>query len=231
MSDGLGDIQYKGMDPLESYFDIVRQGVKLPRRRWIVKPEWTPPVIPGMEPVQKFLEDHMVPRLWQLMTDMWQRSQCGTYFVKGPNWMEPPITARNADLRTETCVVVPAFDPYVGTIYTTVINFTVPDRFIGSILGFGHEIQDPSQWGNILWRINVNGVAQPNYQDFRQQIGRFIDPTRFPSPIRFKHGDVVTVTVTNLGAAAACVFVRLFAFMFPAKMTAQDGSFVEYHTL
>jgi len=93
MSGKLGDIQPKSIDQLETYFDMNRQGVVLPRRKWIVAPTWAPPAIPGVEALQTMLEKHALPRSWQLLMDFWQKAQCGTYFVKSPDWLEPPLLA------------------------------------------------------------------------------------------------------------------------------------------
>lgn len=229
---GLGDMAWKGEDPLETYFDLVRQGVQLPRQKWIVQPEWNPLQecqIPGMEAIQKLIECHGLPRLWQLLTDLWTKFQCGTYFVKRPNWLEPPITARVLDLRTENCVtVVPGYGSDMETIVQTL---AFPDRYVGTILGFGHAVNDPVAWGTLKWSLKINDAPLPCYQDFVQQIGELHAPTMFPSPSKIKHGDVFTVTVKNPGNVAYCVFSRVYAFMFPSKMLSQDGSFVDYHTL
>lgn len=228
----LGDLQWKGTDPLETYFDTLRQGIKLPRRKWIVKPEWTPAqcdIPAGLQPIVGLIECYGLPRLWQVLTDLWTKFQCGTYFVKSPNWIEPPITARCLDCRTEDCVEVPP--TYGNPTDQTVYTFTMPDRYVGTILGFGHAIVKPSQWGSLVWNIKVNGAPQPCYQNFKQQIGEFHRPTLFPSPIRLKHKDKLEITVANPLNEEACVFVRVYGFIFPSKMLTQDGSFGEYHTL
>jgi hypothetical protein len=224
MPNGLGDLHPKFTDPLETYFDVIRQGVALPRRRWIVKPEWEPRAIPGAETIQKIIDDHVVPRFWQLLEDIWIKFQCGTYFIKNPNWIEPPITARCMDVRTETSVALGATD-------TTILEFIVPDRFVGSLLGFGHALENPAQFGSVVWNIKVNGEPIACYQDFRQQIGDFVRPTLFPNPHRLKHQDKLQVTGRFAGPGAANAFARLYGFIFPAKIVTQDGSFTDYHTL
>jgi len=239
----LGDIQWKDRDPLETYFDIAEQGVKLPRRKWIVKPEWMPCNVNvaklGLPPgpaadltqaiiaaQQEMLECHTLPRLWQLLADFWIKAQCGTYFVKGPNWIEPPVTARAIDARNETLT---ALDEYGAA--TTVTSFTVPDRFVGTLLGFGHELNPGATWstGTVTWNILINGDPAPQYQNFIQQIGEYRNPTRFPSPIRVKHLDEVLVTATTLVAGISAT-ARLIGFMYPVKEVTQDGSYREYHT-
>jgi hypothetical protein len=230
----LGDIQWKDRDPLETYFDILRMGARLPRRAWIVKPEWRPcnvAVPPGsgadiaqkmVVALQEMLECHVLPRQWQMLMDLWIKLQCGTYFVKRPNWIEPPITARGIDARTEAAVAL-------GLADTTILTFTVPDRFVGTLLGFGHDLTDAALWGTPFWNIRINNEPAINYQNFQQQIGTFVNPTLFPNPIRLKHQDVVTVT--GRSAVAASAFARLIGFMFPVRTITQDGSFGEYHTI
>lgn len=219
---GLGDIQRKDVDLLETYFDIMSQGVNLPRRKWIVKPEWTPPDVPGLNGIQKFFEAHAIPRLWQLLADFFVKAQEGLYFVKNPNWIEPPITARPLDLRNETAVVV-------GAANTNIVTFTMPDRYIGSCLAFGHGLTVPAEFGTVIWNIFVNNRPVETYAEFRQQIGTYVDPTPFPSPIKLKGRDIVRVTARTAGGATSA-FVRMPSFIFPAKRVTQDGSYKDYRT-
>jgi len=231
---GLGDIHNKGTDPIETYFDMVRQGVRLPRRRWIVKPDWNPDrdcKVPGLESLQKFFECHQLPRLWQLATDFWTKLQCGTYFTKRPNWIEPPITARCLEIRNNDPVPVPNASYVPGGGSVVVARTCLPDRFVGTLLNFGNEVANPAQLGDIVWNINLNGFPVPCYQDFKGQLGSTIEPTPLPNPIKLKHLDCVEVTAKNLGPDPAAVFARLNGFMFPARFITQDGSFDEYHVL
>jgi len=224
MNGRLGDIQTRDRDPLETYFDILRQGVSLPRNRWIVPPEWCPPSIPGVEALQRFYEDHQLPRQWQLLMDLWQKFQCGTFYVKRPDWIEAPVTARIIDLRNETAHLVTPVD-------TLVVSFTVPDRFYGTLQGFGHVLTNPASWGFVVWNIRVNNEPIPAFQDFLQQIGDTKAPTLWTSPFRVTPLQVVTVTARNPAGPATSAFVRLTGFQFPAKVVTQDGSFAEYHTI
>ena len=220
---GLGDIQWKDIDALETYFDILRQGVSLPRRKWIVAPDRQPPVIPGMEAMQRFFEEHALPRMWNLLADLWTKFQCGTYFTKGPNWLEPPLTAIPFEVRNEDAVAVGATD-------TRIASATVPDRFVGAMLRFGHELTDPTQWGTVIWSIRVAEQPIPSYHQFKRQLGSTIAPTPLASHIPAKHGSVVEVVARTAGAAVSA-FVRLQGFIFAPRSITQDGSFRDYHTL
>lgn len=232
MQDGnlgnLGDIQDKSMDSLETLFDQQRQAIRLPRRKWIISPQfdWRPPQVKGLEAMQAFYEDHQLPRQWQLLMDFWTKMQKGVYFTKGPNWIEPPVTAVPLDIRTETAVVLPA----IGTV-TTVLTYTVPDRVVGTLLSFGHELSAAAQWGNVQWTLQINKRPLLYYQNFLQQIGTFVDPTPFPAPHRLKHGDIVELTGAVTNGVASSAFARLAGFVFPVRMVTQDGSFEDYRTL
>ncbi len=94
----------KDVDPLDTYFDQFRQGARIGRHKWIVSPDWAPCRVNGTEAIAEWFECHALPRFWQLLTDIWQKFQCGTYFIKSPNWIEPPITAVSIDCRNETAV-------------------------------------------------------------------------------------------------------------------------------
>lgn len=226
MADGprnLGDVYTKGMDPLETIYDAPEQGIRLPRRKWIVQPPWEPPSIPGMEGLQAFLERHFLPRQWQMFADQFIKLQQGQYFVKRPNWIEPPITARNLDIRTETAVALGA-----GSTNVVVLTFTIPDRWIGVIRRLGHELEDASFFGTVSWTIRINQRPVENYQAFLQQIGRFVNPTEIPFFTPLKTGDVVEWVASNPGAAPVGAFARFWGWMFPARVVSQDGSYDAY---
>ncbi len=232
---GLGDLYYKGQDPLERYFDMTRQGVSLSRKRWMVKPTYVPPKVPGMEGLQKVFEEHMIPRNWELLADLWTKLQCGTYFVKNPNWIEPPITALCLDVRTEDCVTVAGGT--AGVVNQLVLSFTIPDRHVGTLVAFGHALQNAVNFGQVTWHILINSTevrcygATLNSTGFKQQIGTFVNPTKFPNPIRIKYKDVIEVRIDVPAGVTACAFVRWMGWMWPVTKLTQDGSFGEYHTL
>ena len=204
---GLGDVAPKSSDPLEQFYDIQRQGSRMMRPPGVVSPGPS-----------------------NVLDEFLHKLKCGTYFVKSPNWIEPPITARCLDLRTEACVTVTGAVSAAAQTYV-ILTFTVPDRCVGTLLAFGHAIDNSTQWGQVYWNICVNNFAIPCYQEFRQQIGTFVNPTYFPSPFRVKSLDVITVTARKSSLTNACVYARLLGFFYPARIVSQDGSFQEYHTI
>lgn len=217
---GLGDIAPVSVDPMERYFRIIRGQVSLPRRGWIVQPEWKPTPIPGMEAIQKLLEEHSIPRNWQLLEDFFVLLQRGRIMVKSPNWVEPPITAEMADIATSTAVAVGATD-------TDILSYTIPDRCIAAFRGLGHQLSVAAEWDNVIWNIKVNNRPIRTYFDFRQQRGMFVAPTSFPRPITLKGKDVITFTART-GGAAVNAHARLIGYVIPAETVTQDGSYKDW---
>lgn len=218
---GLGDIAPPSLDPMDRYSQIIRGQVQLPRRGWIVAPQWEPPQIQGMESFQKVFEEHELPRRWQMIQDTFVLLQRARFMVKSPNWLEPPITAEMEDLVSETAVAVLAAD-------TTIITYTVPDRCVCTFRAFGHMLDDSSQWGTVVWNIFVNERPLRTYQDFKQQRGIVAAPTPFPKPITLKGRDVIKVTARN--AVAVNATARLSGFVIAAETVTQDGSYKDWNS-
>lgn len=220
MGTGLGDIQPRSVDPMEKYFDIFRGQTMLPRRKWIVQPEWNPRPIPGAELNQLLLEEHTLPRLWQQLADFFVLLQRGEFHVKRPNWIEPPITAEMEDLVSETAVVV-------GATNTDILSYTVPDRCIVSFQSFGHGLTLAAEFANVIWNIFVNQKPIRTYQDFRLQRGTIVQPTPFPKPITLKGRDVFRVTARTAGAVVSA-YARVPGYVIAPRIVTQDGSYKDW---
>ncbi len=220
---GLGDIPAGSMEPMERLYQITRGQVSLPRRGWVVSPQWTPPRIQSMELFQKAFEEHELPRMWQVLQDFFVLLQRGRFMVKGPNWTEPPITAEMEDLVSESPVALSNGSP------VTVITYEVPDRCIAAFQTFGHLLTDVSQWGTVSWNILVNNRPVRTYSAFLQQRGNLVQPTKFPKPITLKGKDVIAVTATG-GATAVSALARLQGFVIPAETVTQDGSYKDWNS-
>jgi hypothetical protein len=218
---GLGDIAPASVDPMERYWRIIRGQVQLKRRGWIVTPDWVPPQITGAELQQSLLENHTIPRQWQMLEDLFILLQRGRFMVKKPNWIEPPITAEMEDLVTETPIAVQTTD-------TEIIRYIVPDRCVVSFGRFGNMIDDSSLYGTVVWNIHVNKRPVRTYQDFLQQRGSIMQPTRMPKPLTVKGRDVVQVLAKSASAVNAAA--RLSGFLIAAETITQDGSYKDWNS-
>jgi len=219
---GLGDIAPASVDPMERYFRIVRGQVQLPKRGWIVAPQWDPPTIPGMEAMRQWFEEHSLPRQWQMMEDAFILLQRGRFMVKSPNWIEPPITAEMEDLVSESLVSVQATD-------TTIVTYTVPDRCVAAFQAFGHQLSVANEWGTVVWNIFINERPVRTYMDFKQQRGQVVAPTPFPKPILLKGRDVFKVTARTSGAAVSAL-ARVAGYVVAAETVTQDGSYRDWNS-
>lgn len=220
---GLGDIAPASVDPTERYFNIARAQVQLKRRGWIVSPEWKPPLIPGVEAIQRLLEEHSLPRQWQMFQDLFVMWQRGRFLIKGPNWIEPPITAEMEDLVSEDPVALS------NGVAVTVMTYTVPDRCVAAFQTFGHLLTVLSEWGTVTWTILVNQRPVRTYHNFKQQRGSVVQPTSFPKPITLKGNDVIIVQATG-GATAVSAIARMQGFVIPAETVTQDGSYKDWNS-
>lgn len=234
---GLGDIAPKFVDPLETYFDTLQQGPSFPRKKWIVSPEWQPCEVKSPDPLvqriiraqQEMLECHTLPRAWEMLTDLWQKLQCGTYVTKGPNHLQPPIISTPIEIIANSGLGV-TVDAAPG-VAETVATYTVPDRFVGSLLRFANNIDTLAQVGNIQWNILKNEAPVFGYAGFFGSFGATDDPRPLASHIPIKWGDVITVTASKVIAGPDVVaYTRLQGFMFPAPNTDQTGDYSHFHT-
>ncbi len=212
MSDkNLGDVQ----DP--SLRETLLQWEHLGRRPYIVKPTWMPPQLQGMGSIQSVIEQHMLPRLWQLLSDYPELLRKYTYRVQQPGWLEPAMSAEPLDICSETDVALADGTP------VTVISFSVPDRHVASLRWFGHMLDASGQWGTVTWTIRVNKKPVRTYFNFKQQRGVFANPTRLAAPIKLKGKDVVEVIATG-GATAVNALARLQGWLVAVSSVTQDGT-------
>ena len=139
------------------------------------------------------------------------------WMVIRPEWLDSPKDARMLDIRTDAGIVL-------GPTTTDVqlIRYQVPDRYMGILVDFGHALTNPALFGVVTWRILVNESPLEYYNNFSQQIGAFVQPTKFPSPIIIKYGDIVRVVADNPAALGVNAFARLRGWIFPVEAERLD---------
>jgi hypothetical protein len=236
MVNGLGDIQPKFMDPLEHYFDIVRQGVKLPRHPFIVSPDWMPCEVSTGDPasdklikaLQQAFECHVLPRVWQTLMDFWQKSQCGTYFIKSPNWVEPPITAVCIDEES-----VPGGVSLVrGAPAVVIASASMPDRFVGTMRKLALATTTFPGAANVRFTVAVNKNPIHCFNERTGLIGTMEHPETLSNPVPLKHEDILEVLADlPAGPATETVFARVEGYKWPAREISQAGDYTQYHTV
>jgi hypothetical protein len=209
---GLGDVLnnelLKRVDPMLPH---------LGKSRWIVKPEWQPPVIEGLEGIQALIDRHVMQRLWQLVTDQYTLLKRGMFRTQKPGWIDPPATSEPEDRVSETGVALSNGVP------VTVLSYTVPDVHYAVFKWFGHMLDTASQWGTVSWTIQVNKRPYRTYNAFLQQRGTLVQPTPLAKPLIVTPKALVEVTATG-GVTPVNAFVRLQGWSIAAAKIVQDGS-------
>jgi hypothetical protein len=218
---GLGDIGMKNLDPLDRYFDIINNPAVLPRRPWNVKPDREKVSIPGMDGFQALLEKIWEPDQWQMLVDFLKLLKSDVLFTKKPNWLEPPITATQNELISETPVAILA-------AATDILKYTVPDRCVAVVTAFGNALDNPVLWGTVVWNVLVNNKPVKNWQDFLLQRGMIYNPTKLTLPFVLPPNAVFEVTAKSVSAVNG--FARCSGYVFPLKFFTQDGTYRDYQT-
>ncbi len=234
---GLGDISPKQVNPIETYWDTLRQGISWPRRKWTVKPDFKPcqvkvPPGPGadvaqrtIDAMQEMFECQVLPRNWQLLADFFMKLTQQTFMTKGPNWHEAPITGVPADIRNDTGVSIP------GTTPVTVASLAIPDRHVGAVVGFGNGLCTFNDWNRVLWTVQIDKKPVFGYRDFRIGIGEYDKPSMLPKPWTLRGNQLFEVTARlSAAGAAAEAWARAPGFIFPVRTVTQDGSYKDFQT-
>ena len=226
---GFGDIPSRYEDRVDPYWDTLMPNDVYPGQQDIVPADRELPEIPPEH--RKFIH-YLLIRQQQLFK--WQLQQLNRHqqFVKNPNWIEPPPTARPTDVFTQKGVTVPVIDP-ADDLLTPILTFEVPDRTILVIHKIGHELSDPSQFGNVRWSIQVDEAPVPSYGNFCPQLGRFTEPTPLASPIIVRPASVVEVRAGIIAAPPAGIdcFFRWQGYTYPLNRFTDDGTFGKFETL
>lgn len=207
----LGDIQ----DP--SLRRTIQDYIHLGRQRWIVKPEWVPPAIPGMESQQALIDSHILPRLWQLLSDyqvgLLER---GTYHVQLPGWISAPITSEPEDRVSEDPV------PLANGSSTVVVSYQCPDRHYAAFKWFGHMLDVAAQWGVVTWSVLINKRPYRTWNAFKQQRGTVVQPTEISRPITLKPKDILQIVATG-GPVSVNALARISGWSIAASSVDQSG--------
>lgn len=200
----------------------LEQWEHLGRRPYIVSPKWIPRPIEGMGPAQLLLDQHLVPRLWQLLADFPHLLKKHVLRVQQPGWLYPPASSEAEDICSETPVALANGTP------ETIISYTVPDRHVASFKWFGHMLDVSTEWGTVIWSIKVNDRPIRTYFEFLQQRGNFMNPTRLANVIKLKSKDTIIVEATG-GPNAVTAIARLQGWVMAATSVTQDGTYNDWN--
>lgn len=87
----------------------------------------------------------------------------------------------------------------VGAVDQVVCEFSVPAQQLGICRQFGNALQNFTDFGNVRWKIRVNGQLVTGFDDIIAQIGNIIFPVECKIPL--PRNSKIQVLATNIGAA------------------------------
>lgn len=115
-----------------------------------------------------------------------------------PPWLAMP--ASGVPFNEDNYIALPAIGAEAN-----VIQFVVPDGMNGVIDQLGNNFVGGG-WvegsGNVVWRIEADGVAIRNHQNIVASLGNPAMPSR-TAPIRIHEGQVITLVVRNVAVVVA----------------------------
>lgn len=157
-----------------------------------------------------------------------ERFKQGPLFCQPMTWLAPPITAISVDLFTNANgVTLPGGYPGPGTC-VNVLSIDVPDRWIFVLDRFGNELDDHTAFGDVRFSMQRNRTPLRSYGDFDCQLGRFVNPTKFGSPIILKHKDEFRLQAQSLSMTDHTAYARLMGWAFAVRTISGSGDYSEF---
>jgi hypothetical protein len=217
---GMGDLHTQVTSPGERYWERWRGERAVPVQRPVAAPKAEVPLPPEAEKYRAILMECCGPILRKL--------QCGPLFTQPMTWLAPPVTAICVDVFTAAAgVITPGAYPGPGDC-VDVLAIDVPDRWIFVLDSFGNELEDHTAWGDVRMSMQRNRTPLRCYGNFDVQLGRFVLPTEFGSPILLKHKDQFRLKAQSLGATQHTVFARIKGWAFAVRSITGDGEYNEF---
>jgi hypothetical protein len=217
---GTGDLLRSDQSPGERYWDRER----MPRARPMEQPvaEMPPvPLPPETEQYRPVVEQLLYPALCKAFEEC---RKCGPWFTQPMTWLAPPVTAVSVDVFTPASgVTTTGSYPGPGDC-VEVIRIDVPDRWVFILDRFGNELETANAWGDVRFSMQRNRTPIRSYGNFDVQLGRFVEPTRFGSPVILKHKDRFRLQAQSLSQTSHRTYARIMGWAFAVRATSGDGS-------
>lgn len=106
--------------------------------------------------------------------------------------MSPIVDIQKKDLNTSLALTIAGG-------WTNFFAYRVPAKQILKVTHFSNYM-DTADWGNVEWRITLNGVPRFPYESILDEIGIATLP-RLTEPIIAQGGDEIRIDATLLAAA------------------------------
>ena len=244
MNRDLGDMWSRLEERHQAYWDINRPSVPMISTPPVVGPSVpaprTPPSMQGPAPegfppaIWEWLRDRAFSAMHEVLQTFKEDLKCGTYYVKNPSWIEPPISTIRLDRKTnlDTPVLLPPVGP--GGAFTDVLTIKVPDLTVGTIWGVAPNVCRADGLNTVQWEELVNGapITDGLYVGAKaafDRIGRDTEPVPIFLPPLSTF--VLRARNTALIGAVQAAMARVTGQLLPVKDISTDGTFQQFHVM
>lgn len=243
MNRDLGDMWSRLEERYQGYWDINRRSVPMIPTTPVVGPTCPPVRTPpsmqcpppaGIPPgVWEFFRDHFFSAMHETLQTFKEDLKCGTFFVKNPSWIEPPISTIRLDRKTNynTPVALPPVGP--AGAFTDVMVIRVPDLTVGTIWSIAPNVCRADGLNSVQWEELINGapITDGLYVGVKTP---FDDAARDkePVPVFLPPLSTFTLRARNLSLVQAQdAIVRITGQLLPVRDITTDGTFGQFHVM
>lgn len=223
---GVGDIHTQVTEPGQRWWETYRTG----RAESLIQPVTRMPTeMPVLPPeAMKYLPlvKGWIDQLCACVNSL----KCAPLINQPHAHLAPMVSAICVDVFTNASGVQLAGSYPPPGPCVPIICLDVPDRFMVVLDRFGNELEDHLSYGDVRFSMQRNRTPIRCYGDFDVQLGRFVDPTRFSSPIILKHKDRFCLQGQSKSGANHTAFARITGWAFAVTEITGDGSYKEFCT-
>ncbi|MGI0149838.1 MAG: hypothetical protein ACREDF_09955, partial [Thermoplasmata archaeon] len=230
MNRDLGDMWSRLEERHQGYWDINRRSVPMIGPTPVVGPTCpptrTPPSMqceppPGFPPtVWEWLRDRAFSALHEVLQTFKEDLKCGTYFVKNPSWIEPPITTIRLDRKVNLNTPVSLAPVGPAGAFTDVLTIRVPDLTVGTIWAIAPNPCTGLGLSKVQWEELINGAPiTDGLYVYNKAPGDHLNRDTEPVPIFLPPLSTFVLRARNIAVAgpAEDVMPRITGQLLPVK--------------
>jgi hypothetical protein len=238
----LGDLWSRLEERHQAYWDINRRSVPMIGPTPVVGPTCPPARTPpsmncpppdGFPPaIWEFFRDRFFSAMHETLQTFKEDLKCGTFFVKNPSWIEPPITTIRLDrkINLNAPVLLPPVGP--GGAFTDILTIRVPDLTVGTIWAIAPNVCRTDGLINVQWEELINGAPiTDGLYNYAKAAGDHLNRDTEPVPIFLPPLSTFVLRARNVAVAGPVqeALPRITGQLLPVKDISTDGTFAQFH--
>lgn len=240
----LGDMWSRLEERHQAYWDITRPGVPMIATTPVAGPKvpatrtppsmQAPPPAGFPAPIWEWLRDRAFSALHEVLQTFKEDLKCGTFFVKNPSWIEPPMSTIRLDRKVN--LNAPIMLPFVGPAgaFTDVLTIRVPDLTVGTIWAISPSVCLAAGIETVEWRELLNGgpITDGQYV-FNKAAPDHLTRDTEPVPVFLPPNSTFILQARNTAVAGPAIpaVPRITGQLLPVRDISTDGTFSQFHVI